>query len=174
MTSIDQTAFARLETEGRLLKPSLKAETHKAGRFGFRGDIGIEADKVLKEVFATAEGGEPHISFIAGQLDHFKDVKPLTELLGDAIKPDGKYFFYCHDLEAGNRYLVPIGGTKVYALPIDDTSVYNEMIDCLYLDKQKMKKYDTAAKLDAVADGAFEFDTKYAEISYEDCLKQIG
>ena len=174
MTSIDQTAFARLETEGRLLKPSLKAETHKSGRFGFRGDIGIESDTVLKEVFATAEGGEPHISFIAGQLEHFKDVKPLTELLGDAIKPDGKYFFYCHDLEAGNRYLVPLGGAKIYVLPIDEATVYNELLELLYLDKTSLKKASTAGKTDAIADAALKFDGKFAPISFAQGVERMG
>jgi len=36
-------------------------------------------------------------------------------------------------------------------LPYDDVSVYNELIDFLYLDKTKMKKFDTAAKIDAIA-----------------------
>ena len=39
MTDIEQTGFARLETEGRLYNAVLKAPTKAQGRFGFRGDI---------------------------------------------------------------------------------------------------------------------------------------
>ena len=35
------TAFARLESEGRLLNPVLKAPTKKPGRFGFRGELAL-------------------------------------------------------------------------------------------------------------------------------------
>ena len=37
MTKIADTAFARLEAEGRLVNPVHKGPTKKAGRFGFRG-----------------------------------------------------------------------------------------------------------------------------------------
>ena len=42
MTSIDDTAFARLEQEGRLLNAVLKAPTERPGRFGFRGELAIK------------------------------------------------------------------------------------------------------------------------------------
>ena len=40
--SITDTAFARLEAEGRLLNSVLKAPTKVPGRFGFRGDIALK------------------------------------------------------------------------------------------------------------------------------------
>jgi hypothetical protein len=62
---------------------------------------------------------------------------------------------------------------SLYVLPIDDTSVYNELIDFLYLDKTKMKKLDTAGKLDVIADGAAKYDQIYEAISYEEGLKRL-
>jgi hypothetical protein len=46
-----------LEVEGRLLKPSLKADTQVEGRFGFRGDISYDdPETILKDVRFPAFG----------------------------------------------------------------------------------------------------------------------
>jgi hypothetical protein len=69
MTTIQETAFARLESEGRLLNSVLKAATHKPGRFGFRGDIALKFQAKLADearppeissdqVIAVAQAGE--------------------------------------------------------------------------------------------------------------------
>ena len=58
-------------------------------------------------------------------------------------------------------------------LPIDDTSVYNKLVDFLYLDKTKMKKFDTAKKIDAIADGAAKYEQAYETIDYEEGLKRL-
>lgn len=48
--AIEDTAFARLEKEGRMLNPVLKAPTHVEGRFGFRGELALRfADKMADE-----------------------------------------------------------------------------------------------------------------------------
>jgi hypothetical protein len=175
MTSIESTAFGRLEAEGRLLKPAHKAPTHRPGRFGFRGDIAISLDPPvnLEAVFAAAQDGESALSFLAGSLASYKQLPTLVEMLGDAVAGDGKYFIYVSDLDRASRWRVSYSGVSLYALPIDDTSVYNELIDLLYLDKMKMKKYDTADKLDAIVDGAANYTSSYEAISYEEGLKRL-
>jgi hypothetical protein len=45
-----------------------------------------------------------------------------------------------------------------YVLPIDESTVYNELLDLLYLEKTELKKLDTAGKTDRVADAALKFD----------------
>ena len=57
--------------------------------------------------------------------------------------------------------------TKTYEL-----GVY-ERNEGLYLDKSKMKKMDTAEKLDAIAQGALKYTQKYEVISYEEGLKRL-
>lgn len=175
MTTIESTAFGRLEAEGRLLKPAHKGATHHAGRFGFRGDIAIALDPpaALEAVFASTEEGETALSFIAGSLASFKQLPALVESLGASIKPEGKYFIYVGDLDRASRYQISFGGVPLYVLPIDDTSVYNELIELFYLDKLKMKKYDTAEKIDTIVDGGLKYDTSYEAISYEDGLKRL-
>jgi hypothetical protein len=175
MTTIEATALQRLEAEGRLIKPAHKGPTHVAGRFGFRGEITVSADPeiILTAVFAAAEDGGKGLSFLAGQLAGFKELPALIEALGESLQPDGKYFIYISDLKRGDRYQVAFGDLSIYALPFDDVSVYNELVDFLYLDKTKMKKFDTAAKIDAIADGAAKYDESFEKISYDEGLTRV-
>jgi hypothetical protein len=175
MTSIENTAFQRLESEERLVKPAHKGPTHAAGRFGFRGEIALALDPpmTLGAVFAAADDGEKGLSFLAGQLANFKELPALVDVLGDNVKPDGKYFIYVSDVKRGDRYQVSFGDTSLYVLPYDDVSVYNELVDFLYLDKTKMKKFDTAAKIDAIVEGAAKYGESFPRITYEEGLARL-
>ena len=168
-------AFQRLEAEGRLLKPALNGPTHVAGRFGFRGEIAltIESPVMLEAAIATASDTESTLSFLAGSLSTYKHLPALIEALGANIGAGGKYFIYVCDLDRASRYQIDFSGISLYVLPIDDTSVYNELIDFLYLDKNKMKKMDTAAKVDAIADSALKYTQAYEVISFEEGLKRL-
>ena len=42
MTTIQDTALGRLESEARLLNSILKGPTSKPGRIGFRGDVALK------------------------------------------------------------------------------------------------------------------------------------
>jgi hypothetical protein len=175
MTSIESTAFQGLEAEGRLVKPAHKGPTKSAGRFGFRGEIAITLDPpdTLAAVFAAAEENGAALSFLAGSLTKYAQLSELVKILGAALTPEGKYFIYVGDLDRSSRYQVTFEALSLYVLPIDDTSVYNELIDLFYLDKTKMKKFDTAEKLDAIVDGAAKYSHPYESITFEEGLKRL-
>lgn len=185
MIKITDTAFARLEAEGRLVNPVLKSATRKPGRFGFRGELALKfAPKLADEarppeltadqVMAVAEEGSKTFPFFACYLHSFEYLKPLAEVLGETLSPDGKYFCYCNNIDLLKRYTVTLNGAHFYILPIDEANVYNELLELLYLEKNDLKKLDTAAKLDKVADTAVKFSEKFPELSYEDGLKLMG
>ena len=115
MTKITDTAFARLEAEGRLLNPVLKGPTKKAGRFGFRGDLALKfapkmADEArppelkVDQVMATAEEGVPTIPFLTAYLHSFEYIKDLADVLGETLSPSGKYFLYCNNIDLSKKY----------------------------------------------------------------------
>ncbi len=185
MTKINDTGFARLEAEGRLVNPVLKSPTRKAGRFGFRGDIALKfapkmADEArppelkVEQVMAIAEEGSPTIPFFTAYLHSFEYLKTLAEVLGETLSPAGKYFLYCNNIDLLKRYSVHYHGAHFYVLPIDEAGVYNELLELLYLEKGTLKKLDTAGKLDAVADAALTFEEKFPEITYEEGLTLMG
>lgn len=185
MTTLAQTAFARLESEKRLQNPVLKEATRKPGRFGFRGELAIKfAEQVADEarppeitadqVMAVANEGEKGIPFFTGYLLSFGYLQLLVDALGDTLQPDGKYFLFCNNIDLLKKYQVKMNGATFYILPIDEATVYNELLELLRLEKNDLKKLDTAAKLDAVADKALKFSASYPEISYEEGLKLMG
>ncbi len=174
MTAVADTPFAKLDAEGRLVNPSLKGDTKVPGRFGYRGDIKYDGDQILKEVFAVSESGKPAIGFLAGQIKSYDALPKLVESLGDALDGDGKYLIYISDLPQGNRFYIKFGDIKVFAIFLDGTSVYNELLETFYVDKVKLKKYDTTERLDAIADVGLKYAElgSYAEVSYEEGLRQ--
>jgi hypothetical protein len=174
MTAVADTPFAKLEAEGRLVNPGLKGDTKVAGRFGFRGDIKYDGDTILKEVFAVSESGKPAIGFLAGQIKSFETLPRLVESFGSAFGGEGKYLIYCTDLPQGSRFYIKFGDVKVFAIFLDGTSVYNDLLETFYVDKVKLKKYDTTARLDALADVGLKYAelASYSEVSYEEGLKQ--
>jgi hypothetical protein len=185
MTTIDHTALGRLETEGRLLNSVLKGPTRKTGRIGFRGDIALKfaakrADEARPpeissdQVIAAASEGEGHIAFLAGFLLSFEHLAMLAEVLGDALSPAGKYFLFCDNIDISKKYQVDFGGASFYILPIDEATVYNEVLDLLYLEKTELKRLDTAGKVDAIADKAASFTKSFPKITYDEGLALMG
>lgn len=184
-TEIQDTAFARLEAEGRLLNPVLKAPTHKPGRFGFRGELALRFSAKLADearppeltcdqVMAVATTGDKHLPFFCGWLLSFESLKDVAETLGDTLSAGGKYFLFCDNIDLSKKYQVPYKGAMFYVLPILENTVYNEMLELLYLEKGDLKKKDTAGKLDAVADAALKFDVTFDTITYAEGLELMG
>lgn len=185
MTTLAQTPFARLEAEKRLQNPVLKEATKRPGRFGFRGELAIKfAPQVADEarppeitcdqVMAIAYEGGKGITFFTGYLLSFGYLEMLVDALGDTLMPEGKYFLFCNNIDLLKKYTVKMKGATFCILPIDEATVYNELLELLGLEKGDLKKLDTAAKLDAVADKALLFSASYPEISYEEGLKLMG
>ncbi len=102
MTDVSATPFAKLDADGSLLKPALKADTEVAGRFGYRGDIAYDGPETfIKEVFAVSEEGKPAISFLAGSIKELQSIPKIVEHFGPALSADGKYMLYVFDAPRG-------------------------------------------------------------------------
>ena len=182
---IDDTALAPLESEGRLLNPLHKALTGQPGRVGFRGELALRfAPKLADEArppellcpqaMAIANVGEKDIPFFAGYLLSFEHLKDVADVLGEGLSARGKYFLFCDNIDLSKKYQAPYNGATFYVLPILESTVYNEMLDLLYLEKNDLKKKDTAGKLDAVANAALKFSANFEIISYEQGLALMG
>jgi hypothetical protein len=184
-TTLADTALGRLDAQGRLLNPVLKAATKKPGRFGFRGELALRfAPKMADEarppeltcdqVIATAQAGDPKLAFFAGYLLNFAHLKDVAEVLGDTLSAGGKYFLFCNNIDLSKKYQVAMNGALFYVLPIDESTVYNELLELLYLEKNELKKLDTAGKTDRVADAALKFDVTFDTITYAEGLAVMG
>jgi len=186
MTSIENTALSRLANDGRLFNAVLKGPTTKPERFGFRGDIALKfqaqvADEKrppeysIEQVLTVVEEGGKTIPVLAGYLHSFEYLKPVSEVLGEALNPDGKYILFCNNVDLLAKYRVSMAGIDFTILPCDESTVWKEMLELLSIDKNDIKKLDTAGKLDHVMDSALGKDVEGCEsISYEHGLSLMG
>ncbi|MEM5299279.1 hypothetical protein VSR82_33825 [Burkholderia sp. JPY481] len=183
--ALSGTPFARLDREGRLLNPVFKGRTNAADRFGFRGELALRfgphlADEArppelsCEQVMAVANAGDPHVQFFAGWLLSFEHLTNVGEVLGEALSHHGKYFLFCDNIDLSSRFQVPYKEATFYVLPILESTVYNEMLELLYLEKGDLKRTDTAGKLDAIVDAAMQFSFSFDTISYAEGLKLMG
>lgn len=185
MTLITETPFAELDAAGLLLSPVFKGATTKPGRFGFRGEIALAfqesmADEKrppeikLDQVMMVSSAGESTIPFLAGFAPSLAHLKLVCEQLGDKLSATGKYFFFAGNLDISEKYQIPYGGATFWVMPLDEATVYNELLDMFRIEKSDLKKLDTAGKLDAIADKAANFSAKWKEVSFEEGLKIMG
>lgn len=185
MTSIETTALNRLEQEHRLLNAVLKAPTTKPGRFGFRGDIALKFQQQLadekrppeysiEQVFLIAsEDGSP-LPFLAGYLHSFAYLADAAEVLSGLLSPTGTYFLFCNNIDLLAKYRVKMGDITFNILPLDESTVWVELLELAGIDKNDVKKLNTGGKLDHLADKAMGFVSDYEEISFEEGLKRMG
>jgi hypothetical protein len=185
MTTIEKTALNRLQQEQRLLNAVLKAPTTKPGRFGFRGDIALKyqaqvadekrpPDYSIEQVLAVAEEGEPTIPVLAGYLHSFAYLKEASEVLEGLLSPTGSYFMFCNNIDLLAKYRVTIGEITCYILPLEESTVWKEMMDLVGVDKNDIKKLDTGGKLDYLLDAATGLHAQYPAIPYEQGLELMG
>ncbi|MEP9348989.1 hypothetical protein [Xanthobacter sp. KR7-225] len=178
MTTIEKTALGKLDQEGRLLNAVLKSPTTKSERFGFRGDIALKfqtqlADEkrppeyCMEQVLTIAPEGTGTIPVIAGYLHNFAYLDDVTKVLGPLLGVDGKYFMFCNNIDILAKYKVTHGGVTFYVLPCDESTVWKEMLDLMGIDKNDIKKLDTAGKLDFVLDTALDWSADFEPISFE-------
>lgn len=118
--------------------------------------------------------GNPKLPFFAGYLLRFEHLKDVADVLGDTLGAGGRYFVFCNNLDLSRRYQVPLNGALFHVLPIDEATVYNELLELFYLEKGDPKKLDTAGNTDAVANAALKFDVTFDTITYAEGLSLMG
>ncbi|AEM47771.1 hypothetical protein Acife_1638 [Acidithiobacillus ferrivorans SS3] len=184
-TTIEHSAFADLDRQKRLLNPVFKGEINTQGRFGFRGELAIKfavalADEarppelLAQQIISVAEPGAPKIGFFSCYLLSFGYLESLVEVLADSLDPTGKYFIYCNNIDFSKRYHLEYKGIPFYILPLDEATVYNELLDLFGLERNDLKKLDTAGKINRIAESALQYSSVFPEISYADCLAGMG
>ena len=177
---LTDTAFGRLDTEGRLLNAVLKEPVPTPGHFGFRGDIALAfqeqfadekrpPDYSIEQVLAVADAATGTIPALAGYLHSFAYLKDVATVLGDMLTSAGTYVFFVNNLDFLKKYRVPLTGDIIaYVLPLDESTVWKETLELVDVDKNDVKKLGGAEKLQYVMDKLVAFTAAYPEISYDD------
>jgi hypothetical protein len=185
MTPIDTTPLAALDADRRLLSPVYKGPAGKPGRYGFRGELALKfaqqySDEArppevkVDQVMTVADAGSATLPFFAGFVASLAHLELLCDVLGDRVDAAGKYFLFAGNLDISKRFRIAYGGATWHVLPLDEATVYNELLELLYLEKNELKKLDTAGKTDRVADAALAFRGTFEPLAYEEGLKRMG
>ncbi len=183
--SLENSAFSVLEQQGRLLSPVFRGTIPSSGRAGFRGELAIRfaqnvADEarppelLAQQVITTSEGSSRRIDFFSCYLLSFGYLEPLAEAIGDTLSPTGKHFIFCNNIDLSRRYQMEYQGIPFHILPLDESTVYNELLDLFRIERNDLKKLDTANKIDRLATGAASFTDPFPPIAYADCLAGMG
>lgn len=182
--TIENTALRRLDREGRLLNAVLKSPTKTPRRFGFRGDIALKFQQQLadekrppefsvEQVLTFAHAGEPTIPILVGYLHSFAYLEVAAQVMEGLLSPTGSYFLFCNNVDLLSKYSITIKDIPYHVLPCDESTVWKEMLELVDVDKNDIKKLDTAAKLDHVLDAALGKTYGFDVISYEEGLKRM-
>ncbi len=183
--TIEETALSRLDQENRLFNAVLKGPTKKPGRFGFRGDIALKfqaqvadekrpPDYSIEGVLTVVQAGEPTISILVGYIHSFAYLPEVAQVLSGLLTPTGTYFIFCNNIDLLAKYRVVVDGITFFVLPCDESTVWKEMTDLLSIDKNDIKKLDTAGKLDYVLDAAIGLKEAYPTITVEEGIARMG
>ncbi len=185
MVNVTDTPLADLASEGRLLSPVFKGPTTRPDRFGFRGEIALQFAKQLSDearppqvrfdqVMTIASSSDTTIPFLAGVALSLGHLELLCQVLKGKLATAGKYFFFANNLDITKRFRIDFDGVPFWVLPLDEATVYNELLDLFGIERGDLKKLDTAGKLDAIADAAADFNATFPAISYDEATKIMG
>jgi hypothetical protein len=176
------SVLAALDQQKRLLSPVYKGALKKADE-GFRGEIALKfatqlADEARPPEIAAFQtmfsitGGK--FDFIACELESLAYLENLRSVLGDFLKPEGQYFAFAGNVDISKKYAITIDGIPFNVLPLDEATVYNELLDLIGLERNDLKKLDTAAKLDKIKEAAVKYKGKFPAITFEQGKQEMG
>lgn len=176
---LEDTALGTLDAQHRLCNAVLKEALPKAGTFGFRGDIALAfqeqlADEArppaysIEQVLAVADAATGKIPALVGYLHSFAWLKDVGEILADVLTPDGTYLFFVNNIDFLKKYTVMLpGGITAKVLPLDESTVWKEVLELTGIDRNDVKKMSGAQKLEHVLDAVVAQKMPYSELAYD-------
>ena len=126
---------------------SFNESTDKSA-YAYRGSLVITPGKVLSadkqlppkatatQVILTSNSDK--IDFIACELETLDFFEPFVERYKEVLSPDGLYLLFVTDLDADGKF--EYEGFTFYAFALDESSVWNELLDHADLSKGDLKK----------------------------------
>ena len=117
----------------------------------------------MKQAVMTADSAK--IDFVAGELETMDFFEPFVEKYKDYLG-DGLHVLYIVDLDKDVSFTYE--GVKFQAFVLDESSVWNELVELGDLDKGDLKRMDAGEKIEAVADAVKAEGVSLSEVSYDE------
>lgn len=140
-------------------QPTFNDKTDKYA-YGYRGSLVItpgvvmSADKQLPPKATATQSilvtNSDKIDFLACELSTLDFFEPFVERYKEVLSPDGLYILFVTDLDGDGKF--EYEGFTFNTFALDESSVWNELLDHADLSKGDLKKSTPAEKIDTVYD----------------------
>lgn len=144
--------------------------------YAYRGSLVITPGKVMsadKQLPPKATATQvilatnaDTVDFIACELETLDFFEPFVERYKEVLSPSGLYLLYVVDLDAGGTF--EYEGFTFHAFALDESSVWNELVDLADLSKGDLKKMSASEKIDEVVNETMRTPLRLAARSYAD------
>lgn len=145
-------------------------------KYAYRGSLIITPGKVMSadrqlppkatatQVILATDNDT--IDFIACELETLDFFEPFVERYKEVLSPNGLYLLFVTDLDANGKF--EYQGFSFYAFSLDESSVWNELVDYADLSKGDLKKMSAEEKIDAIYDEIKNTNLRINNKSYEE------
>ncbi|MBU0720112.1 hypothetical protein KJ877_02080 [bacterium] len=144
--------------------------------YGYRGSLIItpgvvmSADKQLPPKATATQtilvSNSESMDFLACELETLDFFEPFVEKYKEILSPEGLYILFVTDLDANGKF--EYEGFTFNAFSLDESSVWNELVDFADLSKGDLKKLTPAEKIDTIYDEIKTSNLRIPEKSYEE------
>jgi len=154
---------------------SFNAKTEKYA-YGYRGSLVIvpgkvmSADKQLPPKATATQvilvSNSDKIDFLACELETLDFFEPFVERYKDILSSDGLNILFVTDLDGDGKF--EYEDFTFYAFSLDESSVWNELLDHADLSKGDLKKLSAEEKIDTVYDEIKSSTLRINDKSYDE------
>ncbi|HGZ70061.1 MAG TPA: hypothetical protein ENK87_03025 [Nitratifractor sp.] len=150
---------------------------------GYRGALIVEEGKAIspdrklppkiqaRQVIMVSK--DDKIQFFACELESFDHFKPLFEKYKEFFATDGLNLLYVTDLDGNGTF--EYEGIEFTAFMLDESSVWNELLELADLEKSDMKRIKKSeAKIETLYEELLDSDTKEDSKTYEEMCNLKG
>lgn len=144
--------------------------------YGYRGSLVITPGKVLsadKQLppKATATqvilvSNSDKIDFMACELETLDFFEAFVEKYKEVLSPDGLYILFVTDLDGDGKF--EYEGFTFNTFALDESSVWNEVLDHADLSKGDLKRLSGAEKIDTVYDEIKSSTLRISDKTFDD------
>ena len=154
---------------------SLNGKTDKYD-YAYRGTLIITPGKVMSadrqlppkatatQVILVSNGDT--VDFIACELETLDFFEDFVTRYKEILSPEGLYILFVTDLDGDGRFKYE--GLTFNTFALDESSVWNELLDYADLSKGDLKKLSAEEKIDALYDEIKQTTLRISEKSYEE------
>lgn len=156
-------------------QPTFNDKTDKYA-YGYRGSLVItpgvvmSADKQLPPKATATQSilvsNSDKIDFLACELITLDFFEPFFEMYKDVLSADGLYILFVTDLDGDGKF--EYNGITFNAFALDESSVWNELLDHADLSKGDLKKSTPAEKIDTVYDEIKSSTLRLTDKTYDE------